>query len=49
MLFANSAKEMLSYKKLVEINKVKNIIIHNVRTDDKRIDYLNKSKFCCMG
>ena len=45
MLFANSAKEeMLSYKKLVEINKVKNIIIHNVRTDDKRIDYLNKKK-----
>ena len=39
MLFANSAKEeMESYKKLVEVNKVKNIIIHNVQTDDKRIE-----------
>tara|TARA_B100001121_G_scaffold177013_1_gene154382 strand:- start:1183 stop:1899 length:717 start_codon:yes stop_codon:yes gene_type:complete len=45
MLFANSAKEeMDSYKKLVEVNKVKNIIIHNVQTDDKRIDYLNSKK-----
>ena len=45
MLFANSAKEeMESYKKLVEVNKVKNIIIHNVQTDDKRIEYLNSKK-----
>ena len=45
MLFANSAKEeMESYKKLIEINKVKNIIIHNVQTNDERIDYLNKNK-----
>ena len=45
MLFANSAKEeMDSYKKLVEVNKVKNIIIHNVQTDDKRIEYLNSKK-----
>jgi|TARA_X000000950_G_scaffold48595_1_gene56567 LacI family transcriptional regulator len=45
MLFAKSAKEeMDSYKKLIEINKVKNIIIHNVQTDDERIDYLNKNK-----
>jgi LacI family transcriptional regulator len=45
MLFANSAEEeMDSYKKLIEINKVKNIIIHNVQTDDERIDYLTKNK-----
>jgi len=45
MLFANSAKEeMDSYKKLVEVNKVKNIIIHNVQTDDERIEYLNSKK-----
>ena len=45
MLFANSAKEeMESYKKLVEVNKVKNIIIHNVQTNDKRIEYLNSKK-----
>jgi len=45
MLFANSAKEeMESYKKLVEVNKVKNIIIHNVQTDDERIEYLNSKK-----
>ena len=45
MLFANSAKEeMESYKKLVEVNKVKNIIIHNVQTEDKRIEYLNSKK-----
>ena len=45
MLFANSAKEeMESYKKLVEVNKVKNIIIHNVQTDDERIKYLNSKK-----
>ena len=45
MLFANSAKEeMDSYKKLIEINKVKNIIIHNVQTVDERIHYLTKNK-----
>mgnify|MGYP001318762566 FL=1 len=45
MLFANSAKEeMESYKKLVEVNKVKNIIIHNVQTDDERIEYLNSKR-----
>lgn len=45
MMFANSAKEeMDSYKKLIGLNKVKNIIIHNVQTNDERIDYLNKNK-----
>ena len=50
MLFANSAKEeMESYKKLVEVNKVKNIIIHNVQTDDKRIEYLNSKNINFVG
>tara|TARA_B100000965_G_scaffold405321_1_gene438934 strand:+ start:5603 stop:6628 length:1026 start_codon:yes stop_codon:yes gene_type:complete len=45
MLFARSAKEEKeSYEKLIEINKVKNIIIHNVRTKDERVEYLNKNK-----
>jgi LacI family transcriptional regulator len=45
MLFAKSAKEEKeSYEKLVEINKVQNIIIHNVRIKDPRVEYLNKKK-----
>jgi len=45
MLFANSEKEEIkAYSKLINEQKINNIIINNVKTNDSRIQILNKNK-----
>ena len=52
MMFANSAEEeMNAYNKLINVQKVDKIILHNLKTNDNRIKLLrkNKIKFVTWG
>jgi len=45
MMFANNAEEEKNaYKKLIYVQKVDKIILHNLKTNDDRIKLLNKNK-----
>ncbi len=45
ILFAKSEKEEIeSYKKLILVQKIDNIVLQNIKTNDSRIDLLNKYK-----
>ncbi len=45
ILFAKSEKEEIqAYKKLIIEQKIENIVLQNIKTQDKRIDLLNKYK-----
>ena len=51
-LFAKSEKEEIkAYEKLILEQKIENIVLQNIKTNDKRIDLLNKykDKLCSMG
>ena len=45
ILFAKSEKEeIIAYKKLIFEQKIENIVLQNIKTNDKRIELLNKLK-----
>ncbi len=45
ILFAKSEKEeIIAYKKLIFEQKIENIVLQNIKTNDKRIELLNKFK-----
>ena len=45
ILFAKSEKEeIVAYKKLIFEQKIENIVLQNIKTNDKRIELLNKFK-----
>ena len=45
ILFAKSEKEEIeAYEKLIFEQKIENIVLQNIKTNDKRIDMLNKYK-----
>ena len=45
ILFAKSKKEEIeAYEKLIFEQKIENIVLQNIKTNDQRIDMLNKYK-----